>query len=90
MERAKLLDILHKITLFKDLSDKELNYVLDMPKVYKTFYPGDAIVKEGEKDACFFILLSGSASVFLKDQELAQIFQIHVVVFGPLAKVLEK
>lgn len=44
-----------------------------MPKAYKTFEPGETIVSEGERGTYFYILLTGSAMVFLKDQELAHI-----------------
>lgn len=73
MECGKLTDILNKITLFKGLNAHELQSIVQMPKAYKTFEPGEIIVKEGDKESCFYILLTGSATVFLKDQQLAYI-----------------
>ena len=73
MEKSHLLDILSKITLFKDLDDRELKVILNMPKVYEVFAPGETIVKEGDLEACFYILLSGRASVIMKGQVLVQV-----------------
>lgn len=73
MECGKLTEILNKITLFKDLKEQELQSIVHMPKAYKTFAPGEVIVKEGDRESCFYILLTGSATVSLKDQELAYI-----------------
>lgn len=73
MDNSKLLEILGRITLFKDLDDKERKVILAMPKVYELFSAGEQIVKEGEEEDCFYVLLSGNASVYLKGQKLADI-----------------
>ena len=52
IEKSHLLDILSKITLFKDMDDRELN-IFNMPEVYEVFSPGEVIVKVGYLDACF-------------------------------------
>ena len=73
MEKSHLLDILSKITLFKDMDDRELKVILNMPKVYEVFSPGEVIVKEGDLEACFYIILAGKATVSMKGQNLVQV-----------------
>lgn len=73
MEKAKLLEILNKITLFQGMDERELKVILNMPKVYEVFAPGETIVREGDVEACFYILLAGKAKVIVKEQTLAQI-----------------
>lgn len=74
MESIKLLEILGRITLFKDLDEKERKIILTMPKAFEVFSAGDAIVREGEREACFYILLTGVADVYLNGQELARLY----------------
>lgn len=71
MDNAKLLEILGRITLFKELDDKERKLILTMPKAFEVFSAGEAIVREGEREACFYILLTGIANVYVNGQELA-------------------
>lgn len=71
MDKAQLLEILHKITLFDGLESKQLSILLDMPKGYESFSSGQVMVNEGDTDSCFYIILSGSASVEVKGQTLA-------------------
>ncbi|MCC2603926.1 cyclic nucleotide-binding domain-containing protein [Planctobacterium marinum] len=71
MDNVKLLDILGRIPLFNDLSESDRKVIVAMPKAFDVFSAGDVIVREGEKEACFYILLTGIAKVFLNGQELA-------------------
>lgn len=70
MDSAKLFEILGRITLFKELDDKERKLILTMPKAFEVFSAGEAIVREGEQEACFYVLLSGIANVYVNGQEL--------------------
>lgn len=74
MDNANLLDILGRITLFKDLDEKERKIILTMPKAFEVFSAGEAIIREGELEACFYILLTGVADIYLNGQELARLY----------------
>ncbi len=73
MDNAKLLQILGRIPLFKNLSEQEKKLILSMPKVYELFSPMESIVKEGELSPFFYILLTGKAQVLCRGQELATV-----------------
>lgn len=73
LDRGKLSFILKKIPLFRGLSDTELNLILDMPKSYSTFTEGEVILKEGEKDDAFYILLQGKAAVWRHNKMINKI-----------------
>lgn len=71
MDTDKLLQILGRIPLFRDLSEAEKQHILAMPKTYQLYKADDVIVNEGEMEPYFYILLTGRAKVTLKDQTIA-------------------
>lgn len=73
MDNNKLLEILGRIPLFKNLDEKEKKLVLSMPKVYELFSPNEHIVKEGEVSPFFYILLTGEANVVCRGQKVAKV-----------------
>ena len=73
MEKSKLSLILKKIPLFKGLSNDEINMILDMPKSYVSFNRGQTIMRKGEKDESFFILMSGEVSIWRDDTLIATV-----------------
>ncbi|XOV77853.1 MAG: cyclic nucleotide-binding domain-containing protein [Aestuariibacter sp.] len=73
MENHKLLSILGRIPLFKDLNTEEKKKILAMPKAYEMYEDGQNIVLEGEQSPYFYILLTGEAVVMHKGQLLATV-----------------
>lgn len=73
LDRDKLSYILKKIPLFNGLSSAELNMILEMPKSYSTFSEGEVILKEGEQDDAFYILLQGKAAVWRHERMVNKI-----------------
>ena len=73
MDKAKLSGILRKIPLFKKLSETEITMILDMPKSYVSFSLGETIMKEGEQEDSFYILMNGEASVWRSNREIARV-----------------
>lgn len=73
MDNQKLLSILGRIPLFKDLDADEKKKILAMPKVYEMYEQGQHIVVEGEQEPFFYILLTGKAMVMHKGQLLAKV-----------------
>ncbi len=51
-------DIFRKIPIFSELTDEEINSVLDISK-RAVFAPGETIFKEGEEGDGFYILIKG-------------------------------
>lgn len=73
MDNQKLLSILGRIPLFKDLDASERKKIIAMPKAYEMYSPGQHIVVEGEQSPYFYILLTGEAMVMHKGQLLAKV-----------------
>ena len=59
------IEILRKVSLFEDLSDKELKAVANATKE-RRYDTGDVIVSEGESGVGFFVIGDGTARVEAK------------------------
>lgn len=64
--RAKRMAILHKLAIFQNFYQHELESIAENAEFYVAD-PGDAIIEYGAEDTCFYILLSGCASVRLTE-----------------------
>ena len=61
-EDEKKVKIMNALPFFKTFSDDELFTILNSSRWLK-FSPGDFIVKEGETDNSFYIVLKGSVTI---------------------------
>lgn len=66
MNKIKLMEILPRIPLFKDLSPAEREVVLKMAKNIKRIKAENTFIKEGAHEPFFYIILAGKANVFHK------------------------
>lgn len=58
-----LLELLDKIPFFSDFSSYEKKRVVGNNTAFKTYRANTKIIKEGDTDTSFFILLTGAVSV---------------------------
>ena len=65
-------DVLASVDLFQSLSKRELQRVLKSAKEV-AFDEGDAMVREGEEDGRFYLLLEGTARVMQGRRTVAQL-----------------
>lgn len=65
-------DVLASVDLFQGLSKRELQRVLKSAKEVG-FEEGDAMVREGEEDGRFYLLLDGNARVMQGRRTVAQL-----------------
>lgn len=63
---AKRMSILHKLSIFQNFYQQELERIAENAEFYIA-EPGDTIIENGAEDTCFYILLSGRASVRLTE-----------------------
>ncbi|MEO5353955.1 MAG: cyclic nucleotide-binding domain-containing protein [Magnetococcus sp. XQGC-1] len=59
----KLLELLDKIPFFKEFSSYEKKRVAGNNTAFKSYHANAKIIKEGDTDTSFFIILSGTVSV---------------------------
>ena len=64
------IEILRKVSLFEDLSDKELKAVANATKE-RRYDTGDVIVSEGDSGVGFFVIGDGTARVEAKGSRVA-------------------
>jgi CRP/FNR family transcriptional regulator, cyclic AMP receptor protein len=66
------VDLLHRVPLFSDLEQKELQQVAKSFKE-RTFNPGDTIASEGTGGIGFFVIADGTAKVSVQGEERASL-----------------
>lgn len=69
----KLLEILNRVPFFKDFSSNERNSFFAQSLTFMQCRANRTIIKQGDKETNFYIILSGHASVYLNNakQEVA-------------------
>ncbi len=63
------IEILRKVSLFEDLSDKELQAVANATKE-RRYDTGDVVVNEGDTGVGFFVIATGTARVEAKGKRV--------------------
>ena len=66
------VDLIRRMPLFSDLSDRELKAVAKSMKE-RTFKAGDTVMQEGKGGVGFFVIDDGTASVSVGGQERAKL-----------------
>ena len=63
IDPEKILEIINRLDFFKDFSPEEKKALSEHDQFVAFFKKGETIIKEGDQDAIFYILLLGKASV---------------------------
>ncbi|MBY0420005.1 MAG: cyclic nucleotide-binding domain-containing protein [Pararheinheimera sp.] len=71
--KLRLMEILARIPLFKDLQPADRELILQMPKAFETYTQGQALIKEGGYEPFFYIILSGQAQVYHRHHQIGQL-----------------
>jgi CRP-like cAMP-binding protein len=71
--RRKLLEILSRIKLFADISTGDKERLLAPRHIIRVFHEGDSIIRVGEQDDNFYILLAGKAGIYQSEQRVAEV-----------------
>jgi len=79
-------DLLKRVPLFSDLSDKERENVANTMK-QRTFQPGDTIAAEGTGGVGFFVIDDGEAVVTVGGEEVGRLGRGDY--FGEIALIAE-
>lgn len=72
---AKRMSIFYKLDLFHNFYQQELERIAENAEFYIA-EPGELIIQQGAHDTCFYVLLSGQASVRL-EKNGRNLFQLH-------------
>lgn len=71
ISKLKLIEIANRVPLFKALDTHEKEQVISIPNIVKVINKGERFISYGEHNDNFFILLSGKASIYQKEQKIA-------------------
>jgi len=78
---------LRHLNFFKDFSDDQITEVVEASE-WDDFEKGEVIVKEGDKETSFFIVIKGGVEVFKKDRVIGTMKQGDC--FGEIAFITKK
>ena len=67
IRRESLLPQLHKVHLFRHLSEASVNHLLDVSS-FEEYEPGEYFIREHEVESTVYVILSGTCAVMV-DQE---------------------
>lgn len=73
MNKIKLMEILARIPLFKDLTPPERDVVQNMVRNIKRYPKGKVFIKEGAHEPFFYIILAGKAEVFTRAHKIGEL-----------------
>ncbi|MCY7296959.1 cyclic nucleotide-binding domain-containing protein [Alteromonas sp. a30] len=73
MNKIKLMEILPRIPLFKDLTVAEREMVLKLTQNIKRIRADKTFIKEGAQEPFFYIILAGRADVFHKGRKIGEL-----------------
>ena len=71
--KLKLMEIANRVPLFKALNSHEKGQVISINNIIKVIKQGTAFINYGDHNDNFYILLSGSASVYQHERKIAQV-----------------
>jgi CRP/FNR family cyclic AMP-dependent transcriptional regulator len=66
--RGAPIEVLKRVPLFADLSEREIHQVARLFKV-RQFAGGETVIQEGSGGAAFYVIESGEAKVFIGGKE---------------------
>lgn len=84
---SKLLALMGKIPFFGSITVYEREQIIEYAQVYVAD-PGEAIIEKGAHDTCFYVLLSGEASVVLEKDGRSLATMKPGDIFGEISFVL--
>ncbi len=70
VNQEKVMDFLNRLDFFKNFTDHEKKQVVEFHTHCFMFKKGEHIIKEGDYDSSFYILLSGNVSVSKNTRDL--------------------
>ncbi|GAA6171090.1 hypothetical protein NBRC116592_07600 [Colwellia sp. KU-HH00111] len=73
LTKLKLMEIANRVPLFKALNAHEKGQVIAIDNIVKVIKKDTAFINYGDRNDNFFILLSGSASVYQHDHKIAKV-----------------
>lgn len=77
--KLRLMEILARIPLFKDLQPTDRELVLQMPKAFEVCSQGQALIREGGYEPFFYIILSGQAQVYHRQHQIGTLVSSQFV-----------
>lgn len=79
MNNLKLMEIISRVPLFKDLQPHEREAVLQMRAVFTPIRCKDVFIKEGAHEPWFYIILAGKAKVTHRGIDVGELVPGHFI-----------
>lgn len=91
MEQEQAFELIDQLSFFSDFTPEEKHFLSTLDSQIYKYFPSDAIIKEGETDYSFFILLKGVVAVVKKNPKEVTIAKLKAgAVFGEIAYIAKR
>lgn len=91
MEQDQTFELIDKLSFFDEFTQEEKQFLSTMESQIYKYLPSDVIIKEGEKDYSFFILLKGVVAVVKSNPNEVVLAKLKAgAVFGEIAYIAKR
>ncbi len=90
MDNEQAFELIDKLSFFNEFTQEEKHFLSTLESQIYKYLPSDVIIKEGEKDYSFFILLKGVVAVVKSNHEDTIAKLKAGAVFGEIACIAKR
>lgn len=91
MEQDQAFELIDQLSFFSGFTEEEKHFLSTLESQIYKYLPSDVIIKEGETDYSFFILLKGVVAVVKNNPNEVTIAKLKAgAVFGEIAYVAKR
>ncbi len=91
MEQDQAFELIDQLSFFSGFTPEEKHFLSTLDSQIYKYFPSDMIIKEGETDYSFFILLKGVVAVVKRNPKEVTIAKLKAgAVFGEIAYIAKR
>lgn len=91
MDQIQAFELIDKLSFFAEFSQEEKQFLSTLESQIYKYFPSDVIIKEGETDYSFFVLLKGVVAIVKNNPKEVTITKLKAgAVFGEIAYVTKR
>ena len=91
MEQDQAFELINQLSFFAEFTPEEKHFLSTLESQIYKYFPSDTIIKQGETDYSFFILLKGVVAVVKSNPKEVTIAKLKAgAVFGEIAYITKR
>ena len=91
MNEEQAFDLIDQLSFFAGFTEEEKRFLSTLESQIYKYFPADVIIKEGETDYSFFVLLKGVVAIVKNNPRQVTIIKLKAgAIFGEIAYVAKR